>query len=70
MPGSHKTSISLDAELMVRAERRAAALGFANSFSAYIAKLIRDDVAERKALAETPATYTVKRTTEPTKRKT
>jgi hypothetical protein len=54
MPGSHKTSISLDADLMAKAERRADALGFGNSFSAYIAKLIRDDVASRPALDETP----------------
>lgn len=39
---------------MVRAIKRAQALGFGNSFSAYIAKLIRDDVAERGALSETP----------------
>ena len=54
---------------MARAERRADALGFGNSFSAYIAKLIRDDIAERGALSETPTTYKIKRADDPPKRK-
>lgn len=54
MSGYHKTSISLEPDLAQRAVERAAALGFGNSFSAYVAKLIRDDIAERGALAESP----------------
>jgi hypothetical protein len=44
MPPTKKTSISIDPTLAARALRRAAQLGFQNSFSAYVAKLIREDL--------------------------
>lgn len=53
MSGYHKTSISLDANLARRAQERAARLGFKQSFSAYVAKLIEDDLADRPPLQET-----------------
>jgi hypothetical protein len=58
MSGYHKTSISLDPDLAQRASDRANALGFGNSFSAYVAKLIREDLAEGDALAESSAATT------------
>lgn len=39
-----KTSVSLSKEILPRAFARARALGFKNSFSAYIEKLIADDL--------------------------
>lgn len=41
------TAISLHPELLARAKSRAAKLGFATSFSAYVAKLISEDLASR-----------------------
>jgi hypothetical protein len=43
---TEKTSISLDLDLIVRAKEIAKARGFKHSFSAYIAKLIEDDVGQ------------------------
>lgn len=40
-----KTSISLDADLAERAKDRAEELGFKHSFSGYLAKLIKEDLA-------------------------
>lgn len=48
----HKTSISLAPEIAKLAEERAKELGFENSFSAYIQKLIREDL-EREATSTT-----------------
>lgn len=39
-----KTSISLAPDIVKQAEERAKELGFENSFSAYIQKLIREDL--------------------------
>lgn len=52
MSGYHKTSISLEPDLALRAQARAKALGFRQSFSAYVAKLIEDDLHERAPLQE------------------
>jgi hypothetical protein len=54
MRGFYKTSISLDPDLAERAEQRAAALGFSTSFSAYVAKLIADDLAGAGPMHPTP----------------
>lgn len=55
-PGYHKTSISLSPEVATAAAKRARELGFENSFSAYIQKLIREDLArDAGALHEHPA---------------
>lgn len=46
MPRKHKqVSISITPELLKRAHARAEQMGFGNSFSAYVAKLIRNDLA-------------------------
>lgn len=42
---TQKTSISLPASVIASAKERAAECGFENSFSAYVAKLIKDDLA-------------------------
>lgn len=45
MSRTHKTvSISLTPELIELAKNRAIELGFKNSFSAYVAKLVEEDV--------------------------
>lgn len=73
MPPTKKTSISLDPSLENRAKQRADELGFANSFSAYIAKLIRDDLAtnpDHTILREQPAIkYPAARTPQTGKRR-
>jgi hypothetical protein len=48
-------AISLHPELRAQAQRRAEALGFRNSFSAYVAKLIADDLHEQVAAPSSAA---------------
>lgn len=50
-----KTSISLDPDLVIRAKKVAAKRGFRHSFSAYLAKLIEDDLASEDAATTAPA---------------
>jgi hypothetical protein len=47
-----KTSISLDPGLMIKAKRIARERGFKNSFSAYIAKVIEEDIKRDAELRE------------------
>lgn len=55
---TYKTyAISLPPELKARAEARAARLGFGNSFSAYIARLLQDDLAEAALATAWEAEY-------------
>lgn len=49
--GYHKTSISLEPGLAARADARAKRLGFENSFSAYVQRLIREDLEHEQATA-------------------
>ena len=44
-----KTSVSIRKDLYQRAEARAKELGFENSFSAYVSKLITDDTERKQA---------------------
>jgi hypothetical protein len=60
MPRTHATvAISLHPELRAQAQRRADGLGFRNSFSAYVAKLIADDLQKHDAAGESSPPYKV-----------
>lgn len=58
MPRTHtNVSVSITPELMKAAKQAAANKGFGNSFSAYVAKLIADDIAGSPELTETPPAF-------------
>lgn len=62
MSRTHKTvAISLRPELQADALARAKELGFQNSFSAYVAKLIADDLASQQPAVLRDAPITVER---------
>lgn len=55
MPRTHATvAISLHPELREDARQRAQQLGFGNSFSAYVAKLIAEDIRSADVLRAAP----------------
>lgn len=57
MSRTHATvAISLLPELRDEARQRAEELGFGNSFSAYIARLIAEDLRQADSLRDAPAT--------------
>jgi hypothetical protein len=57
MPRTHATvAISLHPDLREEARQRAQELGFGNSFSAYVARLIAEDVRKADTLRDAPPT--------------
>lgn len=57
----HKVSVSLNPETLPAAKKRAQKLGFTNSFSAYVQKLVDDDL-EQSAEAAKYGGDTIKQT--------
>ena len=69
MPRTHATvAISLHPELREEARQRAQELGFGNSFSAYVAKLIAEDIRGAEAAREPAAPYRVNSAADPGER--
>ena len=69
MPRTHATvAISLHPDLREEARQRAQELGFGNSFSAYVAKLIAEDIRGAEAAREPAAPYRVSSAADPAAR--